>query len=307
MTGDNGVAVLPYKVKRIIFDVKNIQWLKFMRFPRPIRKSRVAMLKKALGSGSPMVTPLIVNNVGTGGRDSFRVVDGNHRLTAIRALIEEDPTRKFQVDVEIYDHLNEREELDLFEKVNTVANINPNDRLCNRQGLYPIIQRLQKDFPAPFVIANGAIKEGFRAMTFLVCYLSRYQTAGEFSTMLAKDRFEKGIQALSDGDYESMRTFADDFIKTFGMPGTRNSFSKMTGLTALMQIYFHNLKLGTVTRDEIVTRWEKVILDPQVKTGVGMSGKRATKFVIDQMILAMNQGYHKRLVVSPPLPNQNGT
>lgn len=293
------VAGLQYGTKRIIIDVKDISLFARLANPRPLRESQVAYLKRVLGNGGSLKTPIVVNDVGTGGHH-YRVVDGNHRLEAIKQLLESRPDLRFEAEFCIYNHLSEKQEAELFEAVNRAVKVTPLDMFTVRQKEYPIVALLQQGFPTYIGMTNTTVKKGFRILTFLRAYAFRLNPIVTGGTWKDADRTWTEIKSLGEKDYESMKEFAEDFIEAFGEPGSMNPFSKISPLFSLMKIYYWNLHEKALDRDEIVDRWkQKVANDPVCRSNVIMTGIHAQKHTIQNIVVAMNRGFTRKLALIP--------
>lgn len=292
---------LAHKTRRLVIGAESLRDFARLENPRPLREAQVSHLVRELRADKHLISAITVNDVGRGGNTRMRVIDGNHRLEAMRLLIRDDPALKFEVEFHVHDHLTEAEELALFTDINTAVRVTPNDVLTVRQAEVPIVAMLQNDFPVNMVLVSGPIKEGFRMIPFLRAYLSRLSPSLHARIKRSGNRgLIEELKPLGAKDLSKMREFAEAFVATFGVPGTHNPFSKETGLAALYKVYAMNIEAETLTREEVVARWkEKVATDPQVLSTLSNSGIYAVKFAAETIVAVMNRGYGRRMAITP--------
>jgi hypothetical protein len=295
VTSENGPRV-PFETRRVTIGVGSLGDFARLRHFREIRGTQVSRLKRALleadlGRVLPGALTLHRSNGG-----ELVVVDGTHRLEAVKQLIEEDPSLKFTFEAHIYKGLDHAQIMRLFADVNGGTRVTPLDMLEVRQDDFPIVGMLKRDFPCPVAFARGGLKEGFRVLTLLKAYVSMGTRGGPNNDKALWD----AIGRMKHEDYLRLRRFVDAFIAAFGKPGQNNAFSKHMPVLCLAKIYYANIDAGGLSHDEVVDRWaERVAENQTVRQSLLVSGLHAIPFVVNTIVTAMNEGHRKRPAILP--------
>jgi|GEM_PF-5803994 len=295
-------ASLPFKTKRISINSQTIKDLVRMENPRPFTESQVAVLVRVLRQGKTFAGSFAVNDIGGGGRDRYRLIDGNHRLEALKRVLQDDPTFRMEAEFHIYDHLNETQELDAFDDLNNVVNQTLLHRVLIRRKHFPIIDMMEADFPCLVAFKPGAIKEGFHGLALIQSYLGRHSLWGTLGGKGpdGRQKFYAAIAALGKADHEQMQKWARAFIEGLGVPGSQNVFSTHTGIMALGKIYFMNVDSGHLSHDEVVDRWKnRLVGDEKVRMSLNNRSIHALAFACDYAVNKMNEGHRRHMAITP--------
>jgi hypothetical protein len=296
-----GTTSLRFKTKRLSINAQNIGTLARMENPRPLRETHVAELVHIGKAGIPFEGSFAVNDVGGGGRERFRLIDGNHRLDAVRRILQDDPSFRAEAEFHIYDHLTEAQELAVFDAINGVVPPTLLDRIIARRAHLPIIELLETDFPCTVAFTNAPMKEGFHGLALLRGYIPRHSQSPMRigSRTDGRAKLFAAVGALTAKDHHAMKQFAQTFIDGLGMPGIQNPFSSYTGLHAAMKTYFTNVDSGALTPDDIVKRWNDAVRgDERFRMAVANTSIHAMKFTCDLMVTKMNSGHRKNLAIT---------
>jgi hypothetical protein len=287
---------LPFKSRRVSINSTTIKTLARMENPRPLRESHVLHLVRVARAGKPFEGSFVVNDVGGGGRERFRLIDGNHRLEAVKRVLSDDPSFRMEVEFHIYDHLTEALEIELFDRVNRVTNVTNLDRLTNRRAHIAIMEMMESDFPYTVTFRPGPIKEGMSGLSLLKAYVDRHRPWRRVGVSAdERQKFFDALSSLGPKDHAALKEFGDAFLTGFGTPGNLNPMSKFTGLEVAVKTYFQSVDGGFVDADEIPRRW-KSAFDDQVRIAVQNTSIGAFKFAHGLLVTKMNEGHKKNLV-----------
>jgi hypothetical protein len=286
---------LSFKSRRLSINASTIKTLARMENPRPLRESHVLHLVRVAKAGKPFEGCFVVNDVGGGGRERFRLIDGNHRLEAVKRVLQDDPSFRMEVEFHIYDHLTEVQEIDLFDRVNRVTNVTNLDRLTNRRAHIPIMAMMEGDFPFTVTFRQGPIKEGMSGFSLLKAYVDRHRPWRRVGVDAdARQKFFQALAALGPKDHAALKAFGDAFLKGFGQPASTNPMSKFTGLEVAVKSYFQSVDGGFVEADDLARRWKNAF-DDQVRLAVQNTSIGAFKFAHGLLVTKMNEGHKKNL------------
>ena len=223
-----------------VFDARSINKFLKSTTARPIREGHVGDIKAYIKLHGSISTPIFVNNInnGTGGK-SYRVIDGHHRLEAIKQLINEDPNFSMKGIPVIYNDLSESQELEKFDEINAPIPTNTMDRLWAHQKFTPIISKILKSFPVPVDFGQIGRKPNspwLPAGILLAAHLSIGKTAIPY---LSKRNYHLVLE-MNDNDYNIMVAFGEDLKKiAFDLYG-RNSIFKIMTLGILYRVWYLN-------------------------------------------------------------------
>jgi hypothetical protein len=87
----------PYETKRIIVGAESLALFERFRHFRPLRHSQVVRLKKALLANPAIAGMLVLNNKGTPANPDYTVIDGTHRLQAVKELVIDGDVLQFSI------------------------------------------------------------------------------------------------------------------------------------------------------------------------------------------------------------------
>lgn len=296
---------LPYKTKKFDVTKENISWFDRMEHARPLRENQVGALHGALQRGEHFDAALVVNHVETGQKERFRLIDGNHRMEAIKRWVKGTPGARIEVLALVYENLDEDAERAIFEKHNKGTKASLSDRIHVTQEDFPIYAMLRKDFPTPVTIRGPA--EGEVGITFLTlarAHIAR-TTVGTTGVGGKMDEVLARIKRLDHHDHQTMKSFMQDFVTAFGEPGKSNPFSTMVAVRSLYRVWSCNLK--TLGREDIRKRWaDRVQNDPAVRNWLATRALTVSREVEQAIVTAMNRGRSKHPAVTPEEANAVG-
>lgn len=290
-------------VRSLTVSASNINRFDEMQDTREIRKRHVDQLYRDLVYGKRFHQPLSVNKITDGKKvKQYKLIDGNHRMHAIRRFIDNYPDRKSELEFHIYPNLTYEQERQLYDQINKKQLAQRQyDFIKTHRGEIPVLQRMEKDFPTKVHIYPLSDNQtGFRFTTLVRSYLARK----DYGAVLNVSEKSK---TLTMEDYEIMYQFAQDFVSAFGEPGRvkkgspkwepRHEFSKEVGVMALFKVWHANL--STLGREEIVKRWRKMAKNDMVIQMMGAGGVANLRAITRIMAETMNSGTYKKKAITP--------
>lgn len=288
---------IPYKTRKIVLSEADLHKLfKLMEHPRPLKEAQVAHISNAMKKGTHFDTPFVVNDISTEKTQRLQLIDGGHRLEAMKRFFRLYSDKTVEVTFHVYDHLNDQEAREVYDKWSKAVRATLSDRIHVNQEDFKIFDWISTEGFPTNVSIYGVKKggKGFRFTVLMGAYLGRvsmhHGAGGRLEEVLAR------VKRLDHEDYLRLKQFAKDFIEAFGQPDQSNSFSRSTAIYCLMKTYFANLQ--TLGREEIVRRWKVKVLPDAGAREWCTRGLFAIKETTEYVLALMNKGHSKQVAVT---------
>jgi hypothetical protein len=291
-----GNLKLQARPQKYLLTKGEMKMMERMEHARPIREKQVKSLLAALKRGAHFDAPLVVNETIKDGERNMRVLDGNHRLEAVKLYLKEHPESSIQVLLLIYDNLTEEEERAVFIRHNLTIHVTLSDRVEVTQDDFPIYKMMRRNFPTSVTTCGPkAGQQGLKFINLITAYATRLNTgpsSGRANEVLNRAKL------YGKQDYETMSAFVEDFVAAFAQPARENRFSTKPGLVALFRVWSANLE--TLGRGEICKRWStRVIDDANVRNWIMARGLGNVREIQNAIVSAMNRGRNRPLALTP--------
>jgi hypothetical protein len=298
---------LQYRTKRITIDAETLKLLKTMESRRRVVNAHVNRLHKVLLEGKNFDAPMVVNELDVG---KFRLLDGNHRLEAIKKWIADDKEnkRKLEVSFAIYDKLDAEEEREVFTKWNSGRRQSSNDFIQLYASEIPILQKMLKSFPVSVRIYS--LQEGQRGIHFssiMKAYFMAEAPYPQFKPYTgAAKRFVDDCIALGDDDYDKLKDFVKFFESTFGILEKDNPYQTTTSLNCFTTIYMDNEADFGI--DELSRLFKRHVLGKSQVLILGSAGGRvATENLYNELRALFSKGRSKNALRFRQISQQEQT
>jgi len=188
---------------------------------------------------------------------TYNVINGNHRVEAIRRAIQINPNFSIVVTLTKYDNLPEDEELVLYEIINKTKAETRMDRLKAHCIDSWIIKQMKKDFSFKISFHPPGIKERntVSVSRILEPYINRdkERIVGDITT----DKMVEIINLMNEDDLDKLARFANFFKRTFGEPGKGNRYSDYNFFSIVIKIYFTESSVG-IGEQELTRRFKEM-------------------------------------------------
>lgn len=272
------VPKLTYKLELMTLNSKTVKAFVFPENRRKIRSTKVDGLRLSLLAGSHWETPLVVNKLGK----DLRVLDGNHRVTALLSVLERFSGFSLESYVAFYEGLDEDREIEVFRKWNSGTFQTTDDFLQSISKKVVFLQLLKKDFPLPVTV----YKETGTVYARILCNsMLAAKRLDEMGTGFNKENLFRELGGLTEKDHAFLKEWALNFLKIFGKPTGRNPYYKANLLFATIYIAYENSNAAET--------WsllkENVKGDAEIMEFLQYGGKEAKKKAL-QMIKAKMLG-----------------
>lgn len=238
---------LRIKYKFVLFEVnkKTIEEFQNMEKARIIRNEKVRELKSMIINGNHFDSPIIINDKG-----KKRIIDGQHRICAIRQIITENPEFIIQVALVVYQNLDRNQEKEMFTRWNSGTRQTGEDILQIYTDEIPIYGMLYETGKICIYHEPGKIK--FRNI------IQPYIMAQEGNSRMYLNPYgviEKSKRLKKD-DAEKIEKYLKELIEH--TKGNR-TFTKATGQYALTYVYFTNNQNGFWKKFNKVKKYKAII------------------------------------------------
>ena len=230
---------LDYTVETAFFTKKAVESLKIAN-PRRLRKAQVASLTSMLLDGEHFDSCLVVNRISRGYR--IHVIDGHHRVEAMRNYFEKRPNDKIQIALAVYKNLSPDQERDVFRKWNISIKQSTDDFINSYKDEIPMFIKLTTEIPCSIYNSPKKLK--------LKDLINAHIGSKEHPYKGAKSRtsydFVKYMKQLKDSDVDQMKYHFKVLQEIFNPNGTKDfhklSAFKNTVFRALVYLVANNIK-----------------------------------------------------------------
>lgn len=175
---------------------------------RNIRLSTINKFKKSLKEDSFFGTLITVNKI----NGKFRLINGNHRLRAIKESLFK--INKIKVILDIYENLTESEEKDIFSKISIESSQTLDDYLYIHKEEIPIFNKLSN---FPINISIYPHKSSIRLSTFIkiVKSIRNRQLECDFSAMDRGEALNIAME-ITENEFICLKKFFNLFKQSVG-------------------------------------------------------------------------------------------
>lgn len=225
----------PYKQSVIRLCKDNIDRFIRPEWHRDFRKSHVKRIMGSLYQGIHFSENITVNFK----NKNYRIVNGNHRIAAVKQVIEKFPNFSIQATITSYEKLNLDDERKLYSLINRVKTESMDDYLkshCHDSKIYKLIK---ENFPINigFYAATKSTRNYINFGVLMKSYLQRNLTT---SIQIGYKRafLVKEIHKMGEKEYDRMRSFAEFFLDVWGEPSKLNPYATTGRILIFSKIYF---------------------------------------------------------------------
>lgn len=283
-----------------VIDSKNINKFEVLADRRMIRNSQVKKILKTLKKGGHFESPIVVNEKGK----KWRIIDGNHRIEAMKGFFIKFPEKKIEVNFAVYRDLSEIEERDVFRIWNVGMKQTPDDFLQVHASEVPILEKMETDFPVK--ISRYTVPNAIKISTLLKAYLGCKKLQQPTSYTVSGERFIACAKEMDSKDYKWLKRFVENMRVKVGLPDKTNPWFRAGLLAPVMRIVYDNPFL----EDEFwEKRFDKLASNYQIKSLATVQNKDAQLLIHKVMLEILNSGKHKRLYLltdNTPAPAKAG-
>ncbi len=242
----------PYVQRNILITKGNIKNYVRPEWHREFRERHIRIIEKALIRGEHPSENITVNNL----NGKNRIINGNHRIQAIKNVIAEYPKFRIELTFTIYSRLSREEEIVIYEKVNNTKKESGLDKLKAHLVGTEIYKLMMERFPFKPLFRNqsGSDRNSLSTGTILASYVVRNEkciAAGNVQIL------KKAVQ-LDENDYNNIAKFCRFFKRVCGEPSRDNLYSSYNIFSVIAKIYYTTVRIE-MTEDEYEKKLKKVL------------------------------------------------
>lgn len=259
---------LNYEVKEHIITKDNIGEFKLLEARRRIREGQKNIIKQILSDGEHFDSPIIVNQ-----KSGKRIIDGQHRITAIHEVIKNNKEFQIKVLLVTYRGLSASKEREIFKKWNSGTKQTSDDYIQMFSDELPILKML-KNLPVRITIYKEPT--GLHLKKILGAYVSAKNQLVSGRTG-SNATFIDELKELNNGDAGKIKEFVEKFIENFGEINKQNIFAHTTPMNAMMYHFLNNYS------ENFWEKLSKIKEDDYIKEFCVLGGTMATTKMINKV------------------------
>lgn len=225
----------PYKQATILMNKETIRRFIRPEWHRRFREPHVRNIMTSLIGGVHFSEGITVNFK----EDNYRVINGNHRVEAVRRVIAQFPEFSVEASITSYIDLSLEDERDLYTLINTTKAESMDDFLRSHCHDAEIFLLMKKKFPCTvdFYSASANSRNYFHFSTLVRPYLER-NSISKVSVGYRREYLVKQIKEMDETDYDRIREFVEFFISTFGEPNPDNVYAQAGKVNVISKIFY---------------------------------------------------------------------
>lgn len=243
----------PYVQKTWLACKLNIKNFVRPEWHRDFRESHISTIMNAMARGEHPSENITINSIGK----MHRIINGNHRMEAIRRIIALHPEFCIEMTFTVYYDLTKDEEIAIYEKVNNTKTENGLDKLKAQMIGTDIMELINDRFP--FRISFRSLKREERNVITAGTLLSSYMMRNDSTITKGNKFWMHNVKDLSEKDYNRMVRFCQLFKRVCGEPSRSNPYSSYNCFSVFAKLYYTTVGVD-ITEDEYEKKLRDVIV-----------------------------------------------
>ena len=242
----------PYVQRNILITKGNIKNYVRPEWHREFRMQHINKIRIALIKGEHPSENITVNAINS----KNRIINGNHRMQAIRDVISEFPKFRIELTFTIYNKLKREDEIIIYEKVNNTKKESGLDKLKAHLVGTEIYELLMNRFPFKplFRGQSRSDRNSLSAGTILASYVARNDKAIASGNV----QIIKKATQLDEDDFDRIAKFCRFFKRVCGEPSRDNLYSSYNIFGVIAKIYYTTVGID-MTEDEYEVRLKRLM------------------------------------------------
>ena len=222
------MLTLDYTIDIVWMGKASVNTLKIVN-PRKLRKSQVASLASLLLKGKHFDSCLVVSRKG----GHLRIIDGQHRIEAMKQYFKKFPDEKIQVALVTYKKLSPDAERNVYRKWNVPIKQSTDDFINSYRETIPMFNRITMEIPCSIYGSTQKMRLRDLINAYIAAKENPYM-GGEKKTTYD---FVRYMQRLEDKDVDEMKSNFNLLQDVFNPNGVKD-FQK---LSAFKNIVFRSI------------------------------------------------------------------
>ena len=247
----------PISMELVDIDIGKIEKFIESNIQRKIRESQVKYILLELVNGVGIKNNLIVNKINYDGKIYYRVIDGNHRILAIKKFFDLYPTEIIKVPLTVYQVPIDREAL-IYDTYSKQVSQSSNDYLKNHCFEIPIANKILTNL---CIKVSHYSRENSTLFKWIISLWQNKENSSHYTG--TREQLLNFAKRLNENDFNEMNTFFKKYKDIFGSPSTNNEWS-YSYLYLAMSIYYRNIEIFEDTKlwsiiSENIPKYFKII------------------------------------------------
>ena len=235
------IISMGYKTESMMVDSKNIDNFEIIETRRQISDRHVSNIATAFGRGDNPIGVIIINKI----RGKMRLIDGNHRIEALRRFLNRktEEGKKVEVTLKVHENLTEEEEREIYTKEAKRRNESYEDRLNMYKEtiqFWKSLQDMSNGFPCKVTIYTSRESIRLRMLLNGLYVVKNSSRKGFLPRYPNKENIVEFAQSLMYDEFTFAKEFMVFFQKTFGQVESKNMYLKGHFFMPIMDIYAKN-------------------------------------------------------------------
>ena len=281
-----------YVIKKTVVNKNNIERL-FAQYPtkRQIRRSQQKKLLDALKTGKSF--PVMYVNRGSPISNKLVVLDGNHRLEALREFFEEFPNKSVELQLGVYDIKDSESEKAKFLELNRIIRPSSDDIIQQYKDDLPFLKDLLDQVDVVSVYNSKPLKVRNLMHAYVHAKKPKWQ-----SEILKGEDLVKYMTAYNQTEIDEIKDFLKDYQNIFGVLTKDCMFVKTTILQVMFRIWYQNK--DRVEKKKMEKKFRKlmtetIFIEASIKGGNTVVMEYGEKFID-----FLNRGRNYNFVLENP-------
>lgn len=187
------VPEMEFEIEKITLTKKSLEELVIVN-PRKLHPAQVQSIYGALLEGKHFDSGFVINRRA----DTLRVIDGNHRVEALRLFFKAYPHMKIVIFSAVYDTLNDAQEREIFTRWNISVTQSTDDFINSYKDTIPMFSRFVNEMECSVYGTHNRMKVRDVATAYYASFENPYH-GGEAKTRI---EFIQYMQRLTDSDLD---------------------------------------------------------------------------------------------------------
>lgn len=212
-------VMLDYTIEMAYITKKSAESLEIIN-PRKLRKAQIQSLASTLLNGGHFDSCLVVNRKK---EYHLNIIDGQHRVMAMRIYFEKYPDSRIQVALVVYRNLTPAEERDVYRKWNISIKQSTDDFINSYKEEIPMFDRLTTEIPCSIYSGPKTLK----LKDLINAYIGSKEQPYKGAESRTSYDFVKYMQQLTESDVDQMKHYFQILHEIFN-PNNTKDFHKLS-------------------------------------------------------------------------------
>ena len=274
---------LDYDMKSIVVTYNNVEQL-FAQYPtkRQIRTGqRKKLLNDVLNKGKTF--PVMYVNKGSRLSNKYVVLDGNHRLEALRIYLEQNPEKKVEIQLGVYNIEDPELERQKFLELNNIVKPSSDDIIQqyieDNEFLRELLQQVD-------VSVYATSSRPLKVRNLMNAYIHAKAPKWNATILTGQDMI-KIMENYGQEDIDVIKHFLVEYQDIFGVLTKDSLYANTTTLQIFFRIWYQN---RDIEYKKLVKKFRKLMNEQILREASGKGGISQVMDYSDKFVKFLNKG-----------------